>query len=150
MKWGKLCGYILSAFYTLIPFRCAEFEFSAFRIRDRTRISHFERLERDLGEFGDLFAQDSNGRTVGPYVLLCFRFCPNLPLPKFSLSLSRSARPAASVASAAAAATPTRGARLPKPTGSSVRRPSRTGRGPPRPPRGGGRGAKRIGPARPC
>ncbi len=37
------------------------FERAAKGRRDQIRISHFE---RDLGEFGDLFAQDSNGRAV--------------------------------------------------------------------------------------
>jgi hypothetical protein len=37
------------------------FERAAEGRQDQIRISHFE---RDLGEFGDLFAQDSNGRAV--------------------------------------------------------------------------------------
>jgi hypothetical protein len=37
------------------------FERAAEGRRDQIRISHFE---RDLGEFGDLFAHDSNGPAV--------------------------------------------------------------------------------------
>jgi hypothetical protein len=56
------------------------FERAAEGRRDQIRISHFE---RDFGEFGDLFAHDSNGAVQtnlrdGLHLLLC-SLCPTQP-----------------------------------------------------------------------